>query len=166
MRERELRLDVEDRHPVAVLRLGGFFAQLEIYKLKSQADMLLNEAIRYLIVDLSDVMFIDSAGLGALTQLRLDCSKLGGALSLVKPNVPQVKLALETALLQRIVDIYPDVKTALDQMHKKYNVNFESGAPLPDREDLLAQLAEQVAQLQSRLAVLEERLNLLEKPQS
>ncbi len=65
-----------------------------------------------LIVDLTEVLFIDSSGLGALISGFKAAKKMGGGFCLMKPN-GQVSYVLRSSALNRVLPIYASREEAL-----------------------------------------------------
>lgn len=81
--------------------------------LKSEFVLLSNEGVRNLILDLSEVKYVDSSGLSAiLTANRLwkdyGCFVLTGAVH------PAVKKLIEISRLESILNIVPTVEESID----------------------------------------------------
>ncbi len=80
---------------------------------KSQFVILYNEAVRNLILDLSNVKFVDSSGLSAiLTADRL--WKEHGSFILTGLEHPSVKKLIEISHLDSVLTIIPTVSEAID----------------------------------------------------
>lgn len=69
--------------------------------------------IRHLILDLQKVNFIDSSGLGVILGRFKRLSQQGGRLSAINVS-DQVKRIFELSGLLKIMNIYPDLRQALD----------------------------------------------------
>jgi anti-sigma B factor antagonist len=81
--------------------------------LKSEFVLLSNEGVRNLILDLSDVKYVDSSGLSSiLTANRL--WKDFGAFVLTGVNHPAVKKLIEISRLESILTIIPTVDESVD----------------------------------------------------
>ena len=65
-----------------------------------------------LLVDLRDVSYMDSAGIGALVEGYLRVSRRGGQLKLLCPSAC-VQKVLDITRLSTVLDIYTDEATAL-----------------------------------------------------
>ena len=65
-----------------------------------------------LVIDLAEVPFLDSTGLGALTSSLKAARLLGGYLVLSRPR-EQAKAVLELAALDRVFKVYSTVEEAL-----------------------------------------------------
>ena len=81
--------------------------------LKSEFVFFSNEGVRNLILDLSDVKYVDSSGLSAiLTANRL--WKDYGSFVLTGANHPAVKKLIEISRLESILTIIPTTEEAID----------------------------------------------------
>jgi anti-sigma B factor antagonist len=81
--------------------------------LKSEFVLLSNEGVRNLILDLSDVKYVDSSGLSAiLTANRL--WKDFGSFVLTGASHPAVKKLIEISRLEAILTIIPSVEESID----------------------------------------------------
>jgi anti-anti-sigma factor len=81
--------------------------------LKSEFIFYRNEGVRNLILDLSDVKYVDSSGLSAiLTANRL--WKDGGSFVLTGAHQPAVKKLIEISRLETILTIIPTVDESVD----------------------------------------------------
>lgn len=65
-------------------------------------------------IDLTNVDFIDSSGLGALINALKVARQAGGDLRIAAPS-EQVKLILGLTNLDRVLKIYPDAETAFNE---------------------------------------------------
>lgn len=54
--------------------------------LKERVQQLLGSGSRFIVLNLADVSYVDSAGLGALVAVFLDAKKSGGSLKLLNPS--------------------------------------------------------------------------------
>lgn len=163
MVERTLTTEIETHHPIAIVRVAGFMAQLEVYKLKSQLENLFKTAIKCVVFDLTKLEFIDSAGIGAITQVRNECNRLGGELVLTKPVTPQVVQALNYASLGRVMLISDDVAAAMAHLRTKYGFTTVMETTEAEAAQETAALVRQVKELQEHLAAIEQRLARLEQ---
>ena len=82
-------------------------------ELKSEFVVLANEGVKSLIVDLTDVTYIDSSGLSAiLTANRL--WKQEGSFVLTGATQPNVKKLIEISRLDTVLSIIPTVEESVD----------------------------------------------------
>ena len=82
-------------------------------QLKAEMNKLFETGTKDIIVDLKDVRFIDSSGLGVLVSGYKNSSTRQGSLKLSGLQT-QVKSMFELTRLHRVFDIFPSVDDALD----------------------------------------------------
>ena len=80
--------------------------------LKNEMLSLFEDGKNQLVIDLKDVRFIDSSGLGALVSGYKNASARNGNLKLCALQ-PQVKSMFELTRLHRVFEIYPAAEDAL-----------------------------------------------------
>ena len=66
-----------------------------------------------LVIDLSQVIFIDSSGLGVLVRARRDATSLGGSVTLVQPP-PVVQKILVGTQLQQSFTVFDALEDAIE----------------------------------------------------
>jgi anti-sigma B factor antagonist len=96
---------------VPVVKVSG---EVDVYSapaLKDQLTGLLKSGASSVVVDLTDVAFLDSTGLGALVEARAATSEAGGSLPLVCNQDRILKLFRITGL-DGVFAIYPTVEEA------------------------------------------------------
>jgi anti-sigma B factor antagonist len=79
---------------------------------KRTVTRLLEEGKVNLLVDLSEVGFLDSSGLGALVRAMTNSQKEGGQTKLLNAG-PQVRRLLEMTKLDSVFEIYDDLERAV-----------------------------------------------------
>jgi anti-sigma B factor antagonist len=100
--------------------------------LKSEFIFFRNEGVRNLILDLSDVKYVDSSGLSAiLTANRL--WKDGGSFVLTGATQPAVKKLIEISRLESILTIIPTVDESVDYVFME-EIEKELTAKLGEEE--------------------------------
>jgi anti-sigma B factor antagonist len=82
-------------------------------ELKDRILKLFEEGGRDLVIDLCDVKFIDSSGLGALLSGHKSALQRSAGFALAGLQ-PRVKSMFELTRLQRVFEIYPGLREALD----------------------------------------------------
>lgn len=82
-------------------------------ELKSELNRIFESGTRDVVVDLKDVRFIDSSGLGVLVSGFKNASTKQGSLKLTALQT-QVKSMFELTRLHRVFDIYQTVDEALE----------------------------------------------------
>ncbi len=107
----ELDYKLDDSHPVPIIKLGGRFDAEAAAFVKGQISYLVDEQQPNLIIDLSEVTFVDSLGLTALVSGLKCCRKNRGTLKLVGLQ-PVVRVLFEITRLDRAFDLYEDTDKA------------------------------------------------------
>lgn len=111
--QKPLKLDVASMGSAKVLTISGSASMAEADKIRKKLVDLADEDTPIIALDLSEMDFIGSAGLGALIVGHLHASRRQGQIRLVKPS-PQVLGVLETTNLIRIFPIYATVDEAVN----------------------------------------------------
>jgi len=108
-----MNLNIEHIDDVSVIRIQD--SRLDTSKapqLKKEFLDLINEGKKNLIVNLNEVEFIDSSGLGALLFGQRQASSIKGDLKIACPQ-QRVLMLIKIARLNRIFDIFKDEKGAI-----------------------------------------------------
>lgn len=162
---RTLNIETDAQHPIAIVKLEGYLAQLEVYKLKSLIDRLIGESYRFLICNLKGLTFIDSAGIGVLMHGRSEFSRIGGQAILVRSLSDQVNQSLNSATVYKIIETFDDAEAAAAMLRRKHGLAAPAGTEaagqasqeLAALAELVKKLEEQLRQMEARLAALEGR---------
>ncbi|RAU83510.1 STAS domain-containing protein [Pontibacter arcticus] len=94
-----MKFQIEPKDNIFYIRLHGkLVAGPETQKMMEEVDMLINEPVLLCAVDLSDVKFMDSSGMGVLVSLLTKFRNRGGELVLIKPSDHIRKLLIVTKL--------------------------------------------------------------------
>ena len=103
-----------DRHAdgVAVARFTGRLDFTSAPEARDQFATAIAAGQRKLIVDLSKVGFVDSAGLGSLIGGMRAARLAGGDLRIANPS-EQVKMLLSLTSLDQVIKIHPSIDEAL-----------------------------------------------------
>ncbi len=96
---------------VAVIRGTGRLNLLTAPQLDRTVRSVLGQGRSKIVLDLSEVEFLDPTGLGAVIAARNAARAQGGDLRLVGPG-PQPSLVLTTTHMDRVLAPHPDVHTA------------------------------------------------------
>jgi anti-sigma B factor antagonist len=94
-----------------ILTLAGRLDAVHAVELKSRLKRLVADGHIHLIVDLTDVHFIDSSGLSALVSGLRAAGEAGGTLRLAGLN-EQTTTAFRLTKLDRVLECYPDAAAA------------------------------------------------------
>ncbi|KIH76627.1 anti-sigma B factor antagonist [Geoalkalibacter ferrihydriticus] len=106
-------LKVEEKGEVVVIQVKE--ERLDAHnsgELKSQMLSLFEESKNHLVIDLQEVRFVDSSGLGALVSGFKNASARNGNLKLCGLQ-PQVKSMFELTRLHRVFEIFSGLEEAL-----------------------------------------------------
>jgi anti-anti-sigma factor len=116
-----MHVDVRKQGDVVIVDLKGkLTAGLGDQILRETVDELLAESWRKILLNLSEVSFMDSAGLGELVSGLKTAKNLGADLRIVKAG-ERVKTTLNTARLLPVFEVYEDEAEAIRE--------FASGGP-------------------------------------
>jgi anti-sigma B factor antagonist len=110
-----MQIDVAERDGAAVIRPGDVRVDLQVSgEFRTALLQLIDGGHRRLVVDMGEVHFVDSSGLGALVSAlkTLKLLKGGGDIRLANVQPPVVAL-LEIIRLHRVFASYPSVDQAV-----------------------------------------------------
>lgn len=110
-------VEFEFRGDICVLRLQGRFAtgQDSLY-LHAKAEELKNSGCAKILVDFSDVDYVDSTGIGFLIGIYTSVTKSpAGRFALVNAN-RRVRDVLELTRLAQVIQMYPSEAVALEAL--------------------------------------------------
>lgn len=99
-------------HDTAVVRLDGRLDLLTCGAVKEGLAGAVQDGYRHLVLDLQQVSFMDSSGLGALISSLKTARLAGGDLRIARP-AEQTAMILELTNLNRVLIIYDTVEEAL-----------------------------------------------------
>lgn len=100
------------RGVTAVIHLSGQLDALSAPFVRSELASAVAAGHSHLVVDLSNVGFVDSSGLGSLISGLKAARVAGGDLRLAQPS-KQVRTVLSLTMLERVLRSYPTVADAL-----------------------------------------------------
>ena len=96
---------------VAVLHLDGKLNMVTASCLRDHVGQAIDAGHNRLAIDLTDIEFIDSSGLGALINGLKTTRQAGGDLRIASPN-EQVQLVLQLTNMERLLTAYDRAETA------------------------------------------------------
>ncbi len=108
----DLSLDTRTVGDRTVLRVGG---EIDVYtapRLREQLIQLVDDGVRHVVVDMEQVEFLDSTGLGVLVGGLKRAKTVDGSLVLVCDQ-PRILKIFRITGLERVFDIHPTVEQAL-----------------------------------------------------
>jgi anti-sigma B factor antagonist len=108
-----LELQQREHEGVTILDLSGrITAGSEATSLRDKISVLIASGVRNVVLNLQDVDFIDSTGLGALVMTSTSMRKAGGAIKLLKLNRRNIELLVMTKLAT-VFDLFTDEQDAI-----------------------------------------------------
>ncbi len=110
---KQLEVEVQRLGAAVVVRVRGSAGMGQADYLQDQLELLAEPAVGVVVLDLADLKFISSAGLGALLSARAKMRPHGGQIRLVNPQ-PFVRRILETTRLDQLFAISPSLDDALE----------------------------------------------------
>jgi len=124
----ELDLRVQHHDDWAVVLVSGEVDLATCPQLRDVLAGLVEQGVYHLIVDLEQVSFLDSSGIGVLISVRRRIREHGGSLRLTAPS-PHVRRVLELTGITTLLPTYATLDEAtpvepLDQLTSR-NVNVE-----------------------------------------
>lgn len=98
---------------VVIINLSGRVDAFNVPALRDKTQALLSDNANNFVVDLSDVVFLDSAGMASLVSLLKNSRAMGGEVRLVNPSHADVARTLSLTKFDRVFDICATVDEAL-----------------------------------------------------
>jgi len=112
-----IKEDVKDG--IAILRCkGNLVSDADTGKIKDKIHSLVEDDVKKVVIDLGDVNFINSSGLGSLISVHTTLQKGGGELRLARVGDKVQNLFVITQLV-KVFDTYETVERALATFGKK-----------------------------------------------
>ena len=108
-----LEIKESSREGVTILSLKGRWAVGESTIIRDKVNVEIAAEHFNVILDLSQVDYVDSTGLGSMVICFTSLKKKGGALKLVNPNKRNVELLLLTKL-HTIFEVFTEVQDAVN----------------------------------------------------
>ncbi|MEV0120787.1 STAS domain-containing protein [Streptomyces sp. NPDC050703] len=115
-----LKVTVGEQSGWAVLRVSGEMDLLTSPVLRQRVHQAVADGRRSVVLDLSDVLFCDSSGVGVLIATRRLIRSCRGRLRLILPaqgavDGSHVNRVLAALGVRRLFEVFPDVDEALDE---------------------------------------------------
>ncbi|MEU1018674.1 STAS domain-containing protein [Streptomyces sp. NPDC005900] len=115
-----LKVTVDEESGWAVLRVRGEMDLLTSPVLRQRVHDAVADGRRSVVLDLSDVLFCDSSGVGVLIATRRLIRSCRGRLRLILPaqgavDGSHVNRVLAALGVRRLFEVFPDVGAALDE---------------------------------------------------
>jgi anti-sigma B factor antagonist len=115
----ELAIDLEsiEGSSIMALRCHGDIDAHTCAKLDTAMKGVLDEGVKRVIVDLTDVAYVASRGLGVLIAARKQIEDSGGGLALLNPN-DSVTAAIEVLGFDSVFNIVSNEKDAIEAVQR------------------------------------------------
>lgn len=110
--DRPLKMDVRETESAAIVSISGSAGIREAEQMRVSLEELAGRQFPVIVLDLSDMDFICSTGLGAIIAAHLKSRHHQGEIRLVNPR-PAVRDLLEITRLTKLFSIYADVSQAV-----------------------------------------------------
>jgi len=107
-----LALEVSEIGPAVVIRLRGSAGLTQADRLRQTLEELCEREVSLIVLELSELEFIGSLGLGAIVYGHLRGRHHGARIHLVSPP-PAVREMLETTCLTRLFPVFATVDEAI-----------------------------------------------------
>ena len=108
----DMNLDLEESGDVSILVLGGQLAGCSSRSFREAMDMLIESGRTMVLLDFTDLTFMDSAGIGELVSSFRTINRLGGALKILKPD-KRIQDTLTLTKLLPIFEVFEDRDEAI-----------------------------------------------------
>ena len=108
-----LEITESSNEGIVILKLKGRLAAGESTSVREKINQVAASGQLNIVMDLGDVDYIDSTGLGGLVICFTSLKKQGGALKLVNPNKRNVELLLLTKL-HTVFEVFTEVQDAVN----------------------------------------------------
>ena len=113
-----MQVTVREVGEVLVMTLNGRLILEEVEaSLRGLLDPLIEQGHVKLVLDMHDVTYIDSAGLGYLISRYVRVQRRGGDIKLVQPT-PRVAHVLEITRLERVFELYQSEEDAVRRFER------------------------------------------------
>src|SRR5215813_5265684 len=97
---------------VALVDVSGHLTFFEVHALRESVQSLLREKRNNILLNLSELNYLDSSGIGELARIYVAVVKQGGAMRVVG-LAPRVEEILKVTHLSQVFQEFPDEQTAL-----------------------------------------------------
>jgi len=102
-----MKLDLEEAGDVSVLVLAGQLAGTTARSFREAMDTLIDSGRTNILLDFTDLEFLDSGGIGELVSAYRTLDRLGGRVKILKPG-KRIQDTLTLTKLLPIFEVYDD----------------------------------------------------------
>jgi anti-sigma B factor antagonist len=103
---------IRQQDHVALIDVAGHLTFFEVRALRDSVQTLLREKRNNILLNLSELKYLDSSGIGELARIYVAVVKQGGAMKVVG-LAPKVEEILKITHLSQVFQEFPDEQTAL-----------------------------------------------------
>lgn len=103
---------IRQQDHVSLVTVAGNLTYFEVCALRDSVQSLLREKRNNILLNLSDLRYLDSSGIGELARIYVAVVKQGGAMKVVG-LAPKVEDILKVTHLSQVFQEFPDEQTAL-----------------------------------------------------
>ena len=107
-----MRLDLREENGVGILVLSGQLTTDSGGQFREAIDTLIESGRTNILLDLTELSYMDSSGIGELVAGYRTFQRLGGALKILKPS-KRIQNSLELTQLLPIFEVFDDAETAI-----------------------------------------------------
>jgi anti-sigma B factor antagonist len=107
-----MKLDLEEAGDVAILVLGGQLSGPMTRSFREAVDTLIDSGRTKILLDFTDIEFMDSSGIGELVSAYRTIDRLDGRIKILKPG-KRIQDALTLTKLLPIFDVHEDRAAAI-----------------------------------------------------
>ncbi len=112
IKETSLDLDIRQTGPICTLRLKGQFKSSNTADFDAALDQALSSQCLYLILDLEQMSYIDSSGIGAIVGALRRTRQIGGDTRLVNPSAFASRIFKMVGILN-LFAVFPSEEEAI-----------------------------------------------------
>jgi anti-anti-sigma factor len=109
-----------------LINLAGRFDATSVNTMKEVFKDLIGGAVNQVVVDMSQVSFVDSAGLSALVSALKLVRRIGGDM-VIAGMQPQAKTVFALTMLDQVIPIYADRQEALSALNQQVTLGVGGG---------------------------------------
>jgi anti-sigma B factor antagonist len=103
---------IRHRDEVALIDVAGHLTFFEVGALRESIHALLRTKRKNIVLNLTNLMYLDSSGIGELARLYVAVVKQGGAMKVIGLT-PKVEEVLKVTHLSQVFQEFPDEQSAL-----------------------------------------------------
>ena len=111
-------MKIRQQDHVALVNVSGHLTSFEVRALRDSVESLLHEKRHNILLNLSELKYLDSSGIGELVRNYLAVVKKGGAMKVVG-LAPKVEEILKVTQLYQVFPEFPDEASALESFPER-----------------------------------------------